>query len=105
MNISDEQPEDIIRRIVKETVGGRVVLFGSRARKNHRPDSDYDLLVIVEREIPIKEKIRMTTIIGDLLLDNGIVADVIIKSEEQIMQLRDQIGSIVKYALQEGIVL
>ena len=30
----------------------RLVLFGSRARGDHRPDSDYDLLVVVGRRDP-----------------------------------------------------
>lgn len=28
----------------------RLVLFGSRARGDHRPDSDYDLLVVARRD-------------------------------------------------------
>ncbi len=28
----------------------RIVLFGSRARRTHRPDSDYDLLVVVSKK-------------------------------------------------------
>ena len=29
----------------------RVVLFGSRARRDHAPDSDYDLLVVLKGEV------------------------------------------------------
>ena len=30
----------------------QLVLFGSRARGDHRPDSDYDLLVVVRQRDP-----------------------------------------------------
>lgn len=31
----------------------RLILFGSRARRTHRLDSDYDLLVLVEKKDPV----------------------------------------------------
>jgi predicted nucleotidyltransferase len=39
----------------------RVYLFGSRARKTFRPDSDYDLLIVVEDK-SIKDKVYDITI-------------------------------------------
>lgn len=46
--------DEILTRLVSELRGGlngrlrRVVLFGSRARGDHRPHSDYDCLVLVD---------------------------------------------------------
>lgn len=37
---------EIVRRIVGVAAPERIILFGSRARARHRPDSDYDVLVI-----------------------------------------------------------
>jgi len=48
---SDADALDIMRWmvdvIVREVRPHRIVLFGSRARGTHRPDSDIDLLVVV----------------------------------------------------------
>jgi predicted nucleotidyltransferase len=37
---------DIVRRIVRAAKPERIVLFGSAARSEMGPDSDYDVLVI-----------------------------------------------------------
>ena len=39
--------EEIIRRLVEVYTPERIYLFGSKARGDEGPDSDYDLLVVV----------------------------------------------------------
>src|ERR1051325_10686552 len=48
--------EEIVRRIVKAVGPEKIVLFGSRARGDHRPDSDIDLLVIKESNVPRSQR-------------------------------------------------
>ena len=50
----------------------RVVLFGSRARGDHRPDSDYDVAVFLkdDRSFGAESK-RLAEIEMDLLYDTG----------------------------------
>lgn len=55
----NERPTDPVveefARQVRERLGTRVrrlVLFGSRARRDHRSDSDYDMLVVVDERSP-----------------------------------------------------
>lgn len=43
---------EIVRLIVSAGSPLKVVLFGSRARAEHRPDSDIDLLVVEESVLP-----------------------------------------------------
>ena len=38
--------DEIVRRLVDAVDPDRIVLFGSRARDDARPDSDYDLLIV-----------------------------------------------------------
>ena len=52
----------------------RAVLFGSRARGDHRPDSDYDVAVFIERSEPLARELdRLAEIATDILLDTGAV--------------------------------
>jgi uncharacterized protein len=45
-------PEDLLRRVVAYFNPRRVILFGSAARGQAGPDSDLDLLVIVDDDTP-----------------------------------------------------
>ena len=50
--LNDDLVQDIVQRIVKTAQPDKVILFGSRARGNPRPDSDFDLLVIKDSDEP-----------------------------------------------------
>jgi predicted nucleotidyltransferase len=52
----------------------RVVLFGSRARGDARPDSDYDIAVFIHTPESFgEESARLATIETDILFDTGAV--------------------------------
>jgi uncharacterized protein len=52
VDMSEDLIRDIVRRIVEMAHPERIILFGSRARGNARPDSDFDVLVIKESNEP-----------------------------------------------------
>ena len=43
---------ELVQRLVEALHPDRIILFGSRARGDHRPDSDVDLLIIGESVEP-----------------------------------------------------
>lgn len=45
-------PPELLNRVVEYFRPRRVVLFGSRARGDSGPDSDFDLLVILDDDAP-----------------------------------------------------
>ena len=65
------------RAALAETYGDRLdraVLFGSRARGDARPDSDYDVAVFIrEFDRWLDEAIRLADLGTDILMDTGAV--------------------------------
>ena len=57
---NDPNLEKLLGRIVPALQPEAVYLFGSRARGTNRPDSDYDLLVVMPDDTP-PEKLNMLT--------------------------------------------
>ena len=51
-SFNDDLVQDIIRRIVAAAQPEKIILFGSRACGDPRPDSDFDILVIKQSDEP-----------------------------------------------------
>lgn len=60
----------------------RLVLFGSRARGDHRPDSDYDLLVVVPRRDRALRDALYEAVLDVLLAHGRLVSLKVIESAE-----------------------
>jgi predicted nucleotidyltransferase len=90
------------RRLAAAAPAAKVILFGSRARGEARPDSDLDLLVI-EPEVKSRraEFVRLREALGDL----GVPIDLIVLSAEYADQRAGVRGSMVNEALHGGRVL
>ncbi len=98
-------------RTIKETVqtclpGSRVLLFGSRARGEEDHHSDYDLLVVTPRTFTPQEKIEWSSRI-DRAIVKAIRApvDLLLNSEEEILQKQQLPGHIIRSVMKEGMVL
>jgi predicted nucleotidyltransferase len=80
----------------------KIVLFGSRARGDAGPDSDYDFLV-VERDLKDKhaEMIRLRRALRPL----GVPCDVLVVSEQYADEWSGALNSTMHSALTEGRVL
>lgn len=83
----------------------KIILFGSRARKDFTRFSDYDILVITDKTFEINEKMRISKNIRTYLAKLGLDVDVIVKSNNEVEVLKDKPGSIVRNALKEGVAL
>lgn len=94
--------KDTARKILPDC---RILLFGSRARKDHTTDSDYDFLVITKETIDIRTKRVLKSMMRKELARYKIPADILIQSENEINLKKEITGHILKRVLKEGIAL
>jgi len=82
---------------------GKIILFGSRARGNYKNDSDWDFLVVLDRELAIQEKHRLIIRIKRKLAKLGIPNDIIIQSRNKFDLMKMYPGNISYVANLEGV--
>ena len=75
MTTSDPALARIIRRLVTAYEPEQIFLFGSRARGDAGPDSDYDLLLVVADHAPPERK--RSKLAYRVLWGTGTAADVV----------------------------
>lgn len=97
---------EMVETIVREANPDAVILFGSRARGDARPDSDVDLLII-EREpfSPQRSRRQETARLYLALRKLAMPKDLLLYSHEEFEQLKDSPHHIVGRARREGKVL
>ena len=81
----------------------RVLLIGSRARGDARPDSDWDFFVVTDREPTREEKRAIQTELSLRFAQLGFYADVILQSDALTKARKDNTGFLTYYALKEGV--
>lgn len=94
--------KDTAKRIIPNC---RIILFGSRARKDHSKDSDYDFLVITRETFDIRKKRTLKSILRKELAQFKIPADILIQSEDEINSKKEITGHILKQVIKEGVAL
>ena len=78
-------------------------LFGSRARGTERPDSDYDLLLVVGQDFSLSEKDALYEQVMDILLETGRLVSLKIFKQGEFQRLRDLNTPFLSRVLEEGI--
>lgn len=104
--IDDQLLQKMVDIIVREVHPETIILFGSRARGDARPDSDVDLL-IVEPEPFSAQRSRLDRA-GRLyvaLMGTGVSKDLLLYSHDEIEYWKDSKYHVVGQALREGRVL
>jgi len=97
--VSEQTYEEIVRRFLQAGAPLKIVLFGSRARGNAEPDSDLDLLVIEESDLPrYKRSPRYFRALVGLFPKN----DVIVWTPAEVASWAEVPSAFVTTALREG---
>lgn len=93
---------EMVNRIVRKFRPERIILFGSRARRQGSPDSDVDLLVVM-RVKGSKRQARLD--IRRTLHDIRVPKDIIVTAPEEFEWRKEIVGTIERPAAQEGQIL
>ena len=89
-------------QIVDQFHPAKIILFGSYARGTGGPDSDVDLLVVMD----VKDsKRRQAVEINLALSDRTFPLDLIVVTPEEFEKYRDIVGHILYPAVREGKIL
>jgi predicted nucleotidyltransferase len=96
----DRLLQEIVERLVDALHPERIYLFGSRARGDARPDSDYDLLVVVP-ESGLSPRQR-DVLAFRALCGVGVAKDVIVYTPEEFTWRSHAPSSLPAAVLREG---
>ena len=91
--------QEMVRRIVQRFSPDRIILFGSRARDAAGPDSDVDLLVVMEcAGSPRQQTVEIRKTLAGLRAPK----DVVVVTPEFFERYRNVVGTVVWPAVREG---
>ena len=82
----------------------RIILFGSRARGHALPDSDYDVLVVLDKLAP-GERHEILVDLYRAVRNIGAVIEPHVMAEERFGETKDVMGGLAYPAATEGVVL
>jgi predicted nucleotidyltransferase len=100
---NDPKLDEIVKKLVDHFCPTKVFLFGSRARGNYGPDSDYDIYLVVKDSK--KSQLERMDEANFVLWGREVPVDVFIYTEEEFAQARDVPSSISHSVANEGVEL
>lgn len=100
--MADSFLAEVTRNLAARIRPWRIVLFGSRARGDARPDSDYDLLVLLETDRSRRER---AALVRHALGDVPPAVDVVVLTPAEFALQRDDVGTTAYHIHREGRVL
>lgn len=102
MKNQDRVLNQIIKRVAETEQPDRMILFGSRARGDARPNSDYDLLVIKDSQQP---RYARSADLYVSLADLPVEVDVLVYTPDEVAEWSSVREAFVTTAIREGKVL
>jgi predicted nucleotidyltransferase len=97
---------EIVETILKEVEAEKVILFGSRARGDNKPESDLDLLIIQKDDFSkTRSRWNETIKIRKALKNYMVPKDILLFSESEVDYWKDSLNHIIPTCLKEGKVL
>jgi predicted nucleotidyltransferase len=101
MGLEQAQLDELVRFITEAVHPLKIILFGSAARGEARPDSDIDIMVVMPEGT---HRRRTAQDLHMLLYRNAfpLAVDIVVAVPEDLENYRDDIGYIYHRVLKEG---
>ena len=100
--LEQQSINDIVQRLKTQLKPVKVILFGSYASGTARDDSDIDLLIVADTDLPPVERFAL---VSRMLADFPVAFDIIVKTPEEYNRWRNIVNDIVYFADKYGQVL
>jgi HEPN domain-containing protein/predicted nucleotidyltransferase len=101
----DATLSDLTHALVDRFAPERILLFGSRARGDHHPESDYDVMVVLSQSPQGKPAEHSEDVVRRAAQDIRPNVDVFVDTSEQFERRRTDVGTLEFAADHEGRVL
>lgn len=93
---------ELVQRLVRALHPEKIVLFGSYARGNATPDSDVDLLIVMETADPPVERYLA---VSRLLRPRPFPVDILVKTPEEIRRALAEGDFFIREIMEQGQIL
>jgi predicted nucleotidyltransferase len=97
--VTEEKVAEAVRRLVAAVDPLEIIAFGSRARGQHRPDSDLDLAVILD----VPEEKAFYVVPGDIFKGLQMPVDLLAIAKERYDRFRPWLNSVHQQIDREGV--
>lgn len=98
--------QQMVEMIVREVAPETIILFGSRARGDARPDSDVDLLVVEKKPFsPQRSRRKEAARLYMALRGLAVSKDILLYSRDEFDFWKDSLNHVIGRAHREGRVL
>lgn len=98
----EHQLSSIVHKITEHINPVKIILFGSRARSDYHPDSDYDLVIIYDGE---KSRREVKLEIRRLFRPPGFSMDLFVLSSKELESQKQIANSLAREITENGIVV
>lgn len=104
---ADQTAVRVIRQVLSQhrVRAEQILLFGSRARGEAGPDSDWDFYVLIDGDLTFAQRQQLVTEIKRELARLRIPNDVILKSAQQFHRTKSYPGHLAYEVARDGIPL
>ncbi len=103
--ISDDILQEMVKIIVEAIDPEQIILFGSQASGNPRPDSDIDILVVAKPSDELGNRRKIMAHLWHILGRFAVPIDILLYSLDEVEQWRHSINHVIARAIREGVVL